>query len=492
MKKSVLLIVGVLLMLFLASISFVSACVETASLPPIITDKCDTDGYVQIQTRYNCKDCCAAQNCAGKPTLAEYQGCMSTCGGSCWGCAGGGNGCDCGFEPCGIFECTSSSCVWHAENGAVILDYGACGEPPGGICTVDDDCQFKNCVNGVCGGPGGICTKDDECVSGICSGGICGGIENIRWANLLGEEISKTDLGDTVRMEVGGVALLGQAINYTIFKESFTIWNPFTWFASDAMVDTIDALSWTTIESGKFYFKAKVGGIELQSDLLIVSSTEDNALPIANITFPLDIYQAEVNSTIPFAQGSIDEDDLLRIIWDFGDGSNKSFEGYSVGADPSSANIGHNYTESDTFTIRLVAEEMTRGQSDEDFTTVAVFKEGINVHPFISDPEAGIGYGRFIDFNASQSYVAECGLNICPSGAACTFVAGNLNCYYIHASGSTSTPGYDIDVDWTFTDGIVQTLSGDWETDYNSVVEFTEFFAEAGQHVADLKLIYTP
>ena len=337
--------------------------------------------------------------------------------------------------------------------------------------------------------------------------------------NLEGVEITSAEVGDTVLCVYDGIAskleiyeddtieLLGDLFDDEIRTDSQGNAIPFQviggqsyayWTITQQDYDAADDVNdppfeiyfkvilpdGTTIGPGGFpIFGYGAGGVG--------SNTAPNAVIIA----PSSGIRVKAGTLVSFEQRSRDPDDLMEITWDFGDGTSQSFNSYLNNPllNPAAADTTHAYSSSGFYQVVLTArEELPRFPqlSDTDFVSVAVFELGINVHPVITDPVGGVGYGNFVDFNASQSYVANCVVGTCAS-ANC-FQVEDLSCTYTHAPGTPTTPGYDIDVNWTFTDGIVQTLSGDWAVNYSEVVEFTQFFADSGQHMANLKLTYTP
>ena len=136
----------------------------------------------------------------------------------------------------------------------------------------------------------------------------------------------------------------------------------------------------------------------------------------------------------------------MEIKWDFDDGNSQNFENYSI-LDIDSADTTHSYTESGVYNVVLKAEEMTRNQEDTASVNVMILAPGINVIPVITEPEQGIGHGHVVDFNANQSYVADCDYD----DSSYDFQVCDLYCDYIHAPGTqTITGNYDLIMNWTF------------------------------------------
>jgi hypothetical protein len=329
----------------------------------------------------------------------------------------------------------------------------------------------------------------DNCAVGLS-------INSSYWANLRnGSLISGANVGDSVLMMVDGIGLASQLINYSIIKQGYPSWNPFNWFSHVVIqISTLGVSDWQTYETGTFYFNVKISNLENQSnDMAVIGATNtSNALPVAIITHPnATDYRFSTDCVIDFTQASYDEDDLLRLTWNFGDGNITSFDNYSWVLTPSIANTNHSYHLSGVYSVSLTAKEMIRNQSDVDYAGVHVLKEGLNVMPVITLPENGVGYGMWVAFNASQSYVANCSLNM----PGYNFTACNLQCKYIHAPGTMNITGrnYELRMNWVVKNpaGAEELgTSGNWSTNYTDVVEFSNFFENPGQHNAILTMDY--
>ena len=318
---------------------------------------------------------------------------------------------------------------------------------------------------------------------------ITNNLFNATWTNLNGNIISNSQLGDTVRMVAGGFGFnLTQQINYTIYKN-----NSF-WFMRwvTPLSTTLSNDLWITPElANNVYFKAKLNLLENTSNLMNITSTND-AMPIANIINPVNNLKWSVNYSINFTHSSSDEDDLLKLNWNFGDGTNESYYNYSLALTPNLGNTKHNYTDGGIYTVRLTASEMTRTKSDVDSRLVYILKPGINVMPVITSPSSDQNYSGWVNFNASQSFVANCSLSEISNY---NFIAGNLYCKYIHAPGAKITTGYNINLTWTVKelDGSVVAgfpISNSWNN-YFYVVDFQRLFISAAKRSAFLSMEYS-
>jgi hypothetical protein len=270
-------------------------------------------------------------------------------------------------------------------------------------------------------------------------------------------------------MVIKGTGLTNKTINYDIRKNLW--WWP--WPSTINSEDSNGSVPYEINESGTYYFKATVEGFQKTSEPLDVAGgdlpLEDNSLPVAIITAPqLNDLNFLSRKNIDFNQSSYDKDDLLKITWDFGDGTTQTitnYANYPNFAGNTTANVVHNYSSPGRYLVTLTAEETKRGQKDdsEEKRYVKVFSEGINVFPVISSPKEGEASGtKIINFNANTSYVLKCSSAACPT-VPCIAVEG-LNCYYLHSSSSTAPVNYDLFLKWTVIEGtnIIQLASGNW------------------------------
>jgi len=425
---------------------------------------------------YNCDD---YSQCSSKTRLCNYRECLTAA--------------DCGTGK----TCENGVCKYVYYRDADGDGYGnptntitstSSSPPQGYVANRTDgkfDCNDNNSsinpgVQEVCGN-----SIDDDCDGQVDESGCVSTftINNIYWANLrnINQSISSADLNDRVLMVVNGSGLSGN-INYSIYKQNDLISS----FLQGAQTSTLAYSTWLANQSGTFYFKTKISTIENQSNNLTVSSSPNNTRPVAVIVSPANGLNVSVNTSIDFNHSSYDEDDLLKVEWDFGDGNRTTFENYSLALTPGLGNTRHTYTSPGVYTVKLIVTEMTRTQTSEATRTIYVFSQGINVFPVITKPEEGANYDNgVVPFNASQSYVINCTAGNCPSGQQC-FSAGNLNCSYIHSPGRTTTNGYNLTLNWTIQNQ--QPVVGNWNS---TNIAFYKFYSMSGTFTARLRLTFT-
>jgi hypothetical protein len=304
------------------------------------------------------------------------------------------------------------------------------------------------------------------------------------WEDLNGNSISSTNTGDTVTMIASGKNLdLTRDMNFSVWRNSTFMW---IWKTVGLVSPASGSQFWVAEDPiNNIFFKANQGTLESISGGLNVTSLDD-APPIVNITSPVADSKLQSSNAVLFSQASYDEDDLLNITWDFGDGNVTSCVNYSLGINPAKCNFEHIYSNKGAYLVKLTAKEMTREKSSQAFIWVYVFDSGINAIPVISSPSFGNSYGNFVDFNASGSYVANCSSTILNG----IFTVGNLNCTYLHApnlASSYSPSGYNLSFNWNMDGSVV---AGNWN-DYTSIVLFKYYFLSSGAHSSRLNLTYS-
>jgi len=314
-----------------------------------------------------------------------------------------------------------------------------------------------------------------------------------------GVPIANASQGETVLMVYGGYQLTDKTINYTVqeYNSSFVWYNPFTWFSKDwnsANKISGNAVEPWVVSGNSNYRKRFVAAVNatsisnISSNLTIIDGT--NSVPVFGNINPQDNMRVSVGSLILFNQSAIDEDDLLKITWNFGDGNITTFYNYSSYINSSSADIKHNYTNSGIYYWTLGVEEMNPGRINKDLIqrTVYVLKEGINVVPIVTSPANGMSYGaKWVQFNASQTYVANCTTGIMASPLFKTN-DGLLNCSFVHSPGATSTGAYNLTFTWNLGEGA--SFSGDFDKNYGDVVVFKHRYSTSGRHVVSLNVRY--
>ena len=321
------------------------------------------------------------------------------------------------------------------------------------------------------------------------------------WASLsTGNEITTAEAGDTVLMTIGGEAFEDE-IKFRIRKEGTFLFSLFRWW-NDMTEIGGNRIEPFTINngSGTYSFIAQEVGTTNQNisgELEVSSSSNDQpstriiALE-GNNSETFNVFHTSVNSPINFQHESNDDDDLLNITWNFGDGNTSNFPDYSNFLTPNSGNVIYEYLQGGRYyNVILTAKEMTRNQIVQDDKRIYIFKEGINVVPTIRSPSDVSSFGNFVVFNASRSFVANCSLG---PRADVAFTSGLLNCSYIHAPNTTAQnlTGYELKFEWILDASEDLTRTGTWSLDHSQVVEFLYFFPDAGQRKSTLKLTYIP
>jgi hypothetical protein len=321
------------------------------------------------------------------------------------------------------------------------------------------------------------------------------------WSNLNFPltSISTAEVGDSVLMVHGGVNLQGKTVSYRlqVFNSSSIWYNPFSWFSYNWNdLGTIGGLAKNTLVANylvgdKLRFNSSISGTNvynLSNNLTLTAS--NNALPSAQIVWPSQ-GNYKVNTNILFSQLSGDSDDLLKIIWDFGDGSSSvSINNYSIALNSSSADVSHSYSQPGQYTIKLTAQEMTRLQTSNASRNILLFKDGVNVVPVISSPQEGASVGTgVVFFNLSNSFVANCSSGVMTPLAFKTD-DNLLNCSYLLVPGSRTLVNANarVLVNWSMDDGTFKI--GNWTSDYNGVVNFGYYYSTPGTHMARVRMDY--
>jgi hypothetical protein len=201
-----------------------------------------------------------------------------------------------------------------------------------------------------------------------------------------------------------------------------------------------------------------------------------------------------VNASTLFRRSVLDEDDLLKITWDFGDGASATFYNYSYYVNSTSSDVRHNYTKSGVYYWTITAEEMGRTNPNKISETRAIYvlQNGINVIPEISSPPRGSVVGTaWTTFNASKTFVANCTTGVMANR---NFTTNDslLNCSYLHVPGSRiyqNLSGYYLTFNWNMGDG--KTIVKNWTAaDYNSSIEFFYKYDSSGTHYITLGVDY--
>lgn len=501
-EKGVLFILSFILISFmiLGSFSLVSAYTTCNSCQ----SSCEY-GAASTPCSYGLINCDRTESCeTGSPSAANPS---LTPGGVGYKTAGSpSTGCGWGWSECDNVK-PNQYCGDGIVNGAESCDAGASNGACPSACSASctrNSCCAQSCSTAssvTCGGSldsgngcstGCSATGGTYCATGTCISGTCKYVGSTYWTNLANSnKITTSQLGDTVRMVAAGSGFLeGQEVNYSIYKDSVSwfFFHKIAVLSSDLSADT-----WKVNETGDaIYFKAKTGALENTSTTLSVGSAA-NAAPVASIILPADGLKGSVNSSISFTQNSSDEDDLLNVSWNFGDGNLTVFNDYSLVTSSALANTQHKYSSGGIYAVTLRVNEMNRSNFDTASRMVYILQPGINVVPVITSPVNRLSYTNWVNFNASQSFVANCTRG--PMNSI-SFSVGDLNCSYLHAPGTKTTGNYNLSVTWSVkeSDNSVSTgfpLSGNWEVNYTNVVDSKRYFGSAAKRSAYLTLDYS-
>jgi hypothetical protein len=350
---------------------------------------------------------------------------------------------------------------------------------------------------------------DNNCNNKIDEEGC---INSANWKNLLGVNIDRTQVNDTILMSITGTNLTSNEVSYTLstLNSTQTIWETITDWIFQRTPDLLYSYSplWVVdgIVDNAYRFNASI----IKNNVLVTKKgsssisifKSNNSLPVGIISYPANELNITAGTNIIFNQSSYDEDDLLKITWDFGDGTTKVITNYlnnsAIAGNSNfntSANAVHNYSSSGRYTVRLTVEEMEktgRGQRDSDSIVINVFSPGINVFPVVSKPNETAVQEKVVRFDASKSFVAKCLRVNLDSKDIIVSGTNSLNCTYIHNPKKTSTDGYTLTMNWTINgDSSPIQLIGDWSTDYSDVVVFNKAFSKNGEHNFSLNMSYT-
>lgn len=387
------------------------------------------------------------------------------CGGTCGDC----------INPHGNTSCNGGIC-----NPVCNEFWGNCDNNTQNGCETD----LRTSTN--CGTCGNTCNPDEVCVEGICTPP-----QTTYWANMNYNPITIADIGDNVLMIYTNT---DSYYDFEIYEDDLT--------NDDDIRTEQDAIQGFLLENTliakwiitqedfnkgddgelelDFYFQ--VNGITSEN-LRVNEGSYDNSPPTAIIKKPSLNQKFKTLTNIDFEAEIYDEDDDLKVTWDFGDGTSETLSNCLT---TENCNTTHSYSDSGTKIITLTAEEMTRDQKAEDNTQILVYETGINLFPIITSPPLGaiIQGTSSVFFNGSESFVAECSENTCPDTLC--YNVDNLQCYDYQKTDIPSV--YNLWFNWTFSEGLEKL--GNWDENYNEVVEFTKTFFTPVKHWAKLRIGY--
>ncbi len=396
---------------------------------------------------------------------------------------------DCTIRECGSDGCSGSCGTCINPHGTTSCNNGLCNP----ICSQGWGNCDRNNANGCetdlttsnnCGTCGNICRESETCENGFC-------VAEVYWANMKFEPITEAQIGDSVLMiyeqgvknqfeikekdlliddniKTGQNAIVGKIINNKLTGK---------WIITQEDYDLGDDGD----NEAEFFFA--ING--LTSEILTVQKNSfSDAPPIIQLIKPTANQKFKIQTSIDFELIAKDEDDDLKVTWNFGDGTSETLTNCLT---TTNCNTTHSYLNSGTEIIILTAEEMTRTQKAEDNTRIFTYKTGINLFPLITEPIFGAVFPtQLINFNAKDSNVSECSPISCP-GASC-YNVDDLKCYDFSKDDIPSV--YNLWFNWTFSEGLG--LSGKWSPDYDKAVVFTKTFFQPTKQWAKLILGYQP
>ncbi len=316
-------------------------------------------------------------------------------------------------------------------------------------------------------------------------------------ADMRGQKIDQADIGDTVLIIYKNRA--GSSFEFQI-KEDDPLFDDEIKTLPGYDLNGDYVAKWTITqedyeagdndEKNTFYFE--VNTIKSNEINISKNSSGRNTPPNAVITqptysLPKENRRYKIGENINFLENCWDEDDTLKITWEFGDGTTHTCTWPDENCD-----VMHQYVTSGTQDVYLRAEEIGRGKKASDYTEIYTYNgdaDGeINLFPIITKPTPGSSINNKsipVRFNASESYVSYCQTASCPV-AAC-YSVDDLFCYdYSKTNIGNGAGQYDLWFNWTFSDG--KTNYGNWTGHYIDSVDFLKYFYQAKTYTAKLNI----
>ncbi len=333
----------------------------------------------------------------------------------------------------------------------------------------------------------------------------------IFWANMVGQEITTADIGDSVLMVYGQESYVKR--QFEIKEYDWSI-NPDEAIRTDTgainshqmpgskyafgkwQITSTDYVAGGDEASEDFYFNL-VGDSATSNYLNIVKGSSTNSAPQIEIIKPAQGQNYTLISgytpNITIEQISSDEDDDLEIIWNFGDGSQES-KSYCLSYEDCKLK-NHSYTTAGTKTIILTATEMRSPDAQEasDYVSIFVYKEGLNIFSIIDSP---IANGLRATVNGSKSKVVNCTTQS-KSGTSGWYAVknpdgtGTMWCNDLPKPGQTGA-NYDLVLNWIFDENTEykQNKTGLWSD--GDAISFIQTFVGPGKHTIKLGVGYIP
>ena len=257
---------------------------------------------------------------------------------------------------------------------------------------------------------------------------------------------------------------------------------------------------------GSYYFEVQRIGeptvystkdsLDSNFHFLVVSDTEINQPPFANIVKPDDKQMYFIEELLNFTQNSYDIDDEFTFEWDLGNGVTVSGDSITK----SNYSILYTYLGLSNLGQKNIKLTVTddRGAVAKDQISILVINSTY-ILSYIDQPESPVIFSRIVDLDASSTYaVGTDTINNCEKQITC--LAGNCpaqaaGCPPCYAENGLTcpinvinapTPGNadysNITFTWIFDDGI----SGNFTATGNSGVSFRKIFATIGTHTVKL------
>lgn len=395
------------------------------------------------------------------------------------------------IHPWGIIE---------GETYPYLVYIGVCGDT---VCSLDENCETcpsdcgctvgaPYCFEGECV----ECTSSSQCSAGqVCENNQCVTLQvgEIKWQNMMKADITSAHIGDTVLIYYEN----GSGSDYFEVKEGSTLLKELREVFEKGvhLLAKLILIKGDLGGSGPWSLNAySKGGIEKGStNPLSVSTTYDNARPSALLESPLPEKNYVIGNSgktgyISFENIISDEDDDLKVNWNYGDGNSKNILNCLT---TENCNETYRYAGSGTKTVILKINEIepVRNQRVVKCSRVFVYAEGYNVFPIIDKPSCGtlltgIGYH---DIDGDSSHVKYCDFDQADCnahrtsqgiGGSCAEIDDDLggDSIWCYVSNSSS----DLRFRWTF-DGVI-------DTEHTDNINFQHFFNTAHDHTVNLKV----
>ena len=407
------------------------------------------------------------------------------------------------------YTCSSNTCVpsnpWYDKTlcsspQVCVEGSSTCCTPNCGSVSSPHECGSNDCGGscGTCLEPTPNCNEDYTCE----------GTGLAYWANMNGDKIgdgssvTHSEIGDSVLLIYKNMGAYINTYNFVISEKDGGSYDTVrTIPASETFNYRGNLAAKWIINSSEFYLKSDglinkeaefyfdVNGNKSNELKVNDSSTTPPDAPTVIIKEPKMDSKVRVGKVLEFNQTAKDDDDDLKIRWTFEDGDNSEWMLNCLTT--GNCNTTHAYETSGTKIIEILAREMTRTQEAVNYSQVFAYAPGINVFAVITSPPFGkifTGLGAIdVFFNASRTYIANCTTLAC---STCTYDVEDLHCYDLSKADIPSK--YNLDFNWTFSEGVGRTGRWDPNTDYNRVVNFTRLFIAPTAHWAKLRVDYNP